>query len=205
MIDIDPQIIVQILNSEVAVFGVIMGIIALVGKIIIPKVLPSIKKMITRQHPKNDNADGIIPESFGSLKIFIRAGDLIKETKGKILKDGSIEADGKKWVIEELKPYLLTKGRNSKPVVFLDASKQIEYRFKDISRNDNSSKNDSKQEDIAGQATDPHLLKQFSDSIVIQKLAAARPDKTMMFIIFLLGMFALMVLQQFIPATGGAP
>lgn len=174
MIDIDPQIIIQILNSQVAAFGVIMGIIALVGKIIIPKVLPDIKKMIARQHPKNENADGI-PESFGKLKIFIRAGDLIKETKGRILKDGSIESDGKKWVIEELKPYLLTKGRNSKPVVFLDASKQIEYRFKNISKSGSNSNNDSKQEDIAGQATDPHLLKQFSDSIVIQKLAAARP------------------------------
>jgi hypothetical protein len=57
----------------------------------------------------------------------------------------------------------------------LDASKQIEYRFKDISKSGSNSNNDSKQEDIAGQATDPHLLKQFSDSIVIQKLAAARP------------------------------
>lgn len=204
MIDIDPQIIIQILNSEVAVFGVIMGIIALVGKIIVPKVLPTIKKIIARQNSQYNSADGIIPESFGTLKIFIRAGDLIKEAKGRRLKDGSIEADGKKWVIEELKPYLLTKGRNSKPVVFLDASKQIEYRFKDIIKNDSDSSN-SKQEDITGQATDPHLLKQFSDSIVIQKLAAARPDKTMMFMIFLLGMFALMVLQQFIPATGGAP
>jgi hypothetical protein len=201
--EIDPQIIIQILNSEVAVFGVIMGIVALVGKLVIPKVLPTIKKMIAKQNPKNDNAEGI-PESFGTLKIFIRAGDLIKETSGKILKDGSIEADGKKWVIKELKPYLLTKGRNSKPIVFLDASKQIEYRFKDVSKN-NISNNDSKQEVIAGQATDPHLLKQFSDSIVIQKLAAARPDKTMMFMIFLLGMFALMLIQQFIPATGGAP
>gem|GEM_PF-2825256 len=203
VIDIDPQIIVQILNSEVAVLSIVMGIIALVGKIIIPKVLPDIKKMIARQNPKNNNADGI-PESFGTLKIFIRAGDLIKETKGRILKDGSIEADGKKWMIEELKPYLLTKGRNSKPVVFLDASKQIEYRFRDTSKNGSNSNSDSKQEDIAGHATDPHLLKQFSDSIVIQKLAAARPDKTVMFMIFLLGMFALMVLQQFIPATGGA-
>lgn len=203
--EIDPQIIIQILNSEVAVFVVVMGIVALVGKLVIPKVLPTIKKMIAKQNPKNDNGDGI-PESFGTLKVFIRTGDLIKETKGRILKDGSIEADGKKWVIEEIKPYLLTKGRNSKPVVFLDASKQIEYRFKDINRNDNSTNSDSKkQEDIAGQATDPHLLKQFSDSIVIQKLAAAKPDKTMMFMIFLLGMFALMIIQQFIPATGGAP
>lgn len=205
MIDIDPQIIIQILNSEVAVLGIIMGIIALVAKIIVPKVLPSIKTMIAKhQQPNNDNG---MPESFGALKVFIRAGDLVKETKGRILKDGSIEADGKKWVIEELKPYLLTKGRNSKPVVFLDAGRQIEYRFKDIIKNDNSSNNDdsSNQEDIAGQATNPHLLKQFSDSIVIQKLAAAKPDKSMMFMIFLLGMFALMVIQQFIPATGGAP
>lgn len=203
MIDIDPQIIIQILNSEVAVLGIVMGIIALVGKLIIPRVLPSIKKMIaSRQQPNNDNVG--MPESFGTLKIFIRAGDLIKETKGRILKDGSIEADGKKWVIEEIKPYLLTKGRNSKPVVFLDSSKQIEYRFKDI-RNDNSSKTSSSQEDIAGQATNPHLLKQFSDSIVIQKLAAARPDRSMMLMIFLLGMFALMVIQQLIPGTGGSP
>lgn len=203
MIDIDPQIIIQILNSEVAVLGIIMGIIALVAKIIVPKVLPSIKKMIAKhQQPNNDNG---MPESFGALKVFIRAGDLVKETKGRILKDGSIEADGKKWVIEEIKPYLLTKGRNSKPVVFLDASKQIEYRFKDIIKNDNNDNNDSNQEDIAGQATDPHLLKQFSDSIVIQKLAAARPDRSMMLMIFLLGMFALMVIQQIIPGTGGAP
>lgn len=205
MIDIDPQIIIQILNSEVAVLGIIMGIIALVAKIIVPKVLPSIKKMIAKhQQPNNDNG---MPESFGALKVFIRAGDLVKETKGKILKDGSIEADGKKWVIEEIKPYLLTKGRNSKPVVFLDASKQIEYRFKDVIKNDNSSNSDdsSNQEDIAGQAIDPYLLKQFSDSIVIQKLAAARPDRSMMLMIFLLGMFALMVIQQIIPGTGGAP
>jgi hypothetical protein len=192
---IDLEIIIEILNSEVAVFGIIMGIIALLSKLVIPKTLPAIRRILDRRQPK----DSSIPESLGTLKVFIRKGDLIKESRGRILKDGSIAADGKTWLIEQIKPYLLTKGRNSRPAIFLDESKQIEYRFKDAA-DDNSSE---KHEDIAGQATSPHLLKQFSDSIVIQKLAAAKPDRTMMFMMFMMGMFALMMLQQFIPK--GAP
>ncbi|NWG36682.1 hypothetical protein [Nitrososphaera sp.] len=191
---IDIEFIIEILNSEVAVFGIIMGIVALLSKLVIPKTLPAIRKMLDRRQPKDSN----IPESLGTLKVFIRKGDLIKESRGRILKDGSIAADGKTWVIEQIKPYLLTKGRNSRPAVFLDASKQIEYRFKDAAESNSSEKH----EDIAGQATDPHLLKQFSDSIVIQKLAAAKPDKTMMYMMFVMGMFALMMLQQFIPKGG---
>jgi hypothetical protein len=191
----DLEIITQILNSEVVVFGIIMGIVALVSKVIIPKVLPHLKKILDKRQSK----DSGIPESLGTLKVFIRSGDLIKETRGRILKDGSIAADGKTWVIERIKPYLLTKGRNSRPAVILDADRQVEYRFKDAVESNST----DKQQDIAGQATNPHLLKQFSDSIVIQKLAAAKPDKTMMFMMFMMGMFALMMLQQFIPK--GAP
>jgi hypothetical protein len=193
----DPEIIFQILNSEVVEFGIIMGVVALLSKVIIPKLLPLLKNMLEkRQHKDND-----IPESLGTLKVFIRSGDLIKEARGRILKDGSIAADGKTWVIEQIRPYLLTKGRNSRPALFLDASKQVEYRFKDAVESNGSEKHP----DIAGQATDPHLLKKFSDSIVVQKLAAARPDKTMMLMVFMLGMFALMVVQQFIPTNGGVP
>jgi hypothetical protein len=191
---VDFEIIFQILNSQVAVFGIIMGIVALVSKLVLPKVLPALKKMLDKRQPKHSS----LPESLGTLKVFIRKGDLIKESRGRILKDGSIEADGKTWVIEQIKPYLLTKGRNSRPALFLDGSKQVEYRFKNAVDANSS----EKQHDIAGQATSPHLLKQFSDSIVIQKLAAAKPDKTMMFMMFMMGMFALMMLQQFIPKGG---
>ncbi|MFN3532425.1 MAG: hypothetical protein ACK41Q_07935 [Candidatus Brocadia sp.] len=191
----DLEIITQILNSEVVVFGIIMGIVAMVSKVIIPKVLPALKKILDKRQSK----DSGVPESLGTLKVFIRSGDMIKEARGRILKDGSIAADGKTWVIERIRPYLLTKGRHSRPAVILDADKQVEYRFKDAVESSNS----DKQQDIAGQATSPHLLKQFSDSIVIQKLAAAKPDKTMMFMMFMMGMFALMMLQQFIPK--GAP
>jgi len=191
---VDLEFIIEILNSEVAIFGIVMGIIALLSKLVIPKLLPAVKKMLDKRQPK----DSSLPESLGTLKVFIRKGDMIKESRGSILKDGSIGADGKTWVIEQIKPYLMTKGRNSRPAVFLDASKQIEYRFRDAVENNSS----EKQQDIAGQATSPHLLKQFSDSIVIQKLAAAKPDKTMMFMMFMMGMFALMMLQQFIPKGG---
>lgn len=176
----------------------IIGVAALLAKLIIPKVLHIVKKM---QH-KGENKDGTIPESLGGLKVFIRSGDLIKETRGRMLKDGSILADNKTWVIEPIKPYLLTKGRSSRPALFLDAGTQVEYRFKDVESSSNSS--DKKQQDVAGMATNPHLLKQFSDSIVVQKLAAAKPDKSMMFMMFMMGMFALMILQQFIP-KGGEP
>jgi hypothetical protein len=192
----DFEIINQILNSEVVVFSIIMGVVALLAKLIIPKVLPIIKKV----QQKSKHIDGSIPESVGSLKVFIRSGDLIKETRGRMLKDGSISADNKTWVIEQIKPYLLTKGRSSRPALFLDARMQVEYRFKDVESGSNSS--DKKQQDVAGMATNPHLLKQFSDSIVVQKLAAAKPDKTMMFMMFMMGMFALMILQQFIPKGG---
>lgn len=191
---VDLEIILQILNSEVAVFGIIMGIVALLSKLVIPRMLPALKKMLDKRQPKERN----IPDSLGTLKVFIRKGDMIKEARGRIQKDGSIEADGKTWIIEQIKPYLLTKGRNSKPALFLDASKQVEYRFKDAV----DVNSPEKQQDIAGQATNPYLLKQFSDSIVIQKLAAAKPDKTVMFMMFLMGMFALMILQQFIPKGG---
>lgn len=193
----DLEIITQILNSEVVVFGIIMGIVALVSKVIIPKVLPSLKKILDKRRGK----DGDIPESLGTLKVFIRRGDMIKETRGRLLKDGSIAADGKTWVVERVRPYLLTKGRSSRPAIILDADKQVEYRFKDVIEDNNNS--DKQQEDIAGQATNPYLLKQFSDSIVIQKLAAAKPDKTMMLLMFMMGMFALMMLQQFIVPKGG--
>jgi len=193
----EPEIIFQILNSEVVVLGIIVGVIALLSKVIIPKVLSILKNMLEKRQSK----EGGIPESLGTLKVFIRSGDMIKEARGRILKDGSIAADGKTWVIERIRPYLLTKGRNSRPALFLDVSKQVEYRFKDAVEGNSSEKH----QDIAGQATDPHLLKQFSDSIVVQKLAAARPDKTMMLMVFMLGMFALMVVQQFIPTGGGVP
>ena len=193
---VDLEIIIQLLNSQVALFGLVIGIVALFVKLIVPKLLPILRKMqAERQHK-----DSKMPESLGTLKVFIRSGDLIKETRGKILKDGSIVTTDKTWVIEQIKPYLMTKGRSSRPAIFLDASKQIEYRFKDAVESNNHS--DGKQADIAGQATNPHLLKQFSDSIVIQKLAAAKPDKTMMFMMFMMGMFALMMLQQFIPKGG---
>ncbi|MEM2139469.1 hypothetical protein [Nitrososphaera sp.] len=193
----EPEIIFQILNSEVVVLGIIVGVIALLSKVIIPKVLSILKNMLEKRQSK----EGGIPESLGTLKVFIRSGDMIKEARGRILKDGSIAADGKTWVIERIRPYLLTKGRNSRPALFLDAVKQVEYRFKDAVESNSLEKH----QDIAGQATDPHLLKQFSDSIVIQKLAAAKPDKTMMLMVFMLGMFALMVVQQFIPTGGGVP
>lgn len=191
---VDLEIVNQILNSEIVVFGIIMGTIALVAKLILPKLLPTIKKELA----KHQHNDGRMPENLGTLKLFVRSGDLIKETRGRIQKDGSISADGKTWVIEQIKPYLMTKGRNSRPAIFLDASKQIEYRFKDAVENNSP----EKKQDIVGQATNPHLLKQFSDSIVVQKLAAAKPDKTMMFMMFMMGMFALMMLQQFIPKGG---
>lgn len=193
---VDLEIINQILNNEVVVFGIIVGVVALLAKVIIPKVLPIIKKM----QNKGGSRDGSIPESFGTLKVFIRSGDLIKEMRGRMLKDGSILADNKTWVIEQVKPYLLTKGRSSRPALFLDAGTQVEYRFKDAI--EDSSNSNKRQQDVAGMATNPHLLKQFSDSIVVQKLAAAKPDKSMMFMMFLMGMFALMILQQFIPKGG---
>ncbi|WP_337863336.1 hypothetical protein [Nitrososphaera sp.] len=192
----DLEILTQILNSEVVVFSIILGIVALVSKVVIPKVLPHLRKKIWNERRGKDSG---IPESLGTLKVFIRSGDLIKETRGRILKDGSIAADGKTWIIEQIRPYLLTKGRNSRPAVILDANKQVEYRFKDAVESNST----DKQQDIVGQATSPHLLKQFSDSIVIQKLAAAKPDKTMMFLMFVMGMFALMMLQQFISPKGG--
>ena len=193
---VDLEIINQILNSEIVVFGIILGTVALVAKLVLPKLLSTIKEELAKRH----HNDGSMPENLGTLKLFIRSGDLIKETRGRILKDGSISADGKTWVIEQVKPYLMTKGRNSRPALFLDANKQVEYRFKDAIENNSAAE---KQQNVVGQATNPHLLKQFSDSIVIQKLAAAKPDKTMMFMMFMMGMFALMMLQQFIPK--GAP
>jgi hypothetical protein len=192
----DPEILTQILNSEVMVFSIILGIVALVSKVVIPKALPRLRKRILDERQGKDSG---VPESLGTLKVFIRRGDLIKETRGRLLKDGSIAADGKTWVVEQVRPYLLTKGRSSRPAIILDADKQVEYRFKDAVESNST----DKQQDIAGQATSPQLLKQFSDSIVIQKLAAAKPDKTMMFLMFMMGMFALMMLQQFIVPKGG--
>jgi hypothetical protein len=190
----DLEIIIQVLNSQVTLIGIVIGVIILFTKIFLPKLLPFIKREWNSHHPKQDK----MPESLGTLRVFIRSGDMIKETRGRILKDCSITANDKTWIIEQIKPYLLTKGRSPRPAIFLGASRQVEYRFKDAVES-NSSK---KQEDIAGQATNPNLLKQFSDSIVIQKLAAAKPDKSMMFMMFLMGMFALMILQQFIPKGG---
>lgn len=194
----DLEILTQILNSDIVVFSIMLGIVTLVSKVVIPKVLPHLRKKILDERQGKDSG---IPGSLGTLKVFIRRGDLVKETRGRLLKDGSIAADGKTWVVERVRPYLLTKGRSSRPAIILDADKQVEYRFKDVIEDNNNS--DKQQGDIAGQATNPYLLKQFSDSIVIQKLAAAKPDKTMMLLMFMMGMFALMMLQQFISPKGG--
>ncbi|MES4787777.1 MAG: hypothetical protein C4294_20420, partial [Nitrospiraceae bacterium] len=116
---------------------------------------------------------------------------------GKIGKNGEIIADNKTWVIEQIKPYLMTKGRNSRPMVILDANKQVEYRFPKIV--DEA----TMQSNIVGQTVSPRLLKKFSDSVVVEKLAAAKVDKTMMILVFVAGMFVLMLLQQLIPNLTG--
>jgi len=141
---------------------------------------------------------GNVPESLGNIRVFIRNGDFIREVKGKIGKNGEIVADNKTWIVENVKPYLMTKNRNSRPVLFLDANKQVEYRFPKIV--DEA----SMRGDIVGQTVSPRLLKKFSDSVVVEKLAAAKVDKTMMILVFVAGMFVLMLLQQFIPHLTGA-
>ncbi|GIU71691.1 MAG: hypothetical protein KatS3mg003_1439 [Candidatus Nitrosocaldaceae archaeon] len=120
-----------------------------------------------------------------SIRVLIRNGKIIKLAKGFI--DGkTIVADGKVWTLDKINPYTLIEGIKKDELVILDENNHIEYRFKDLN--------------IEPTLTDPKTLKVFTNSMLIRKLLGIKQDPFISIMIFFMGMFVLMILQQYIPS-----
>ncbi|MCS6768165.1 MAG: hypothetical protein NZ517_05450, partial [Candidatus Nitrosocaldus sp.] len=109
--------------------------------------------------------------------------------KGKILKDGTLVADGKAYILKEFKPYLLRNGWTTYKCIIVDARTEQVYRF-----NGNN--------EIVGEIIDPTIAKRWLTSTVLQKLAATKPDTFLLVMVFFMGMFAFMLLSQYLIKGG---
>ncbi|WP_148700553.1 hypothetical protein [Candidatus Nitrososphaera evergladensis] len=139
---------------------------------------------------KNDG----INETLGAFAVIIRNGDILKKAKGRFTREGYLLADKRAWPMVDVRPYLLKDGWSTRPCFIVDAQKQVYYRFNNV--------DNEKQRQLAGFASDPELLKRFTDSTIVQKLTSAKADKTMMIMVFIMGMFAFFLIQQFLPKGG---
>jgi len=123
------------------------------------------------------------------LLVILRDGDYLKLVKGKLLKDGSIVADGKAYILQEYKPLIIKTRWGSYECLILDAKKECVYTFNGSS--------------IDGNNIDPTLVKQWLSSNVLQKLAGVKPDNFMLVLVFFMGMFVFMLLSQYLTIGGG--
>jgi len=140
---------------------------------------------------------GTDKDKIKGLLVIIRDGDYLKLAKGKLLKDGSIIADGKAYILKEYKPMIIKTKWGTYECLILDAKKELVYTFtNNINGNDGNGK-------IESIPVDPILVKQFLNSNILQKLAAAKPDNFILILVFFMGMFVFMLLSQFLLNKGG--
>jgi hypothetical protein len=181
------EILNQIINSGYLTIGITLGAVVLFSWLMVPRFVQQFRQRLL---VKNEG----IAEKIGAYTVLIRDGEILKKTKGRITREGNLLADNRAWVMEDVKPYFLKDGWNTRPCFIVDARKQIYYRF--------TNSDNSKQREIAGHASDPQMLKRFIDSTVIQKLTSAKTDKTMLIMVFVMGMFVFFLVQSFIPKGG---
>lgn len=174
----------QIINSDYLIVGVTLGILALFSWLLIPRMIGGFKRRMAVKEIG-------LSDKISSFAVVIRDGEILKLTRGRFTREGSLLADKKAWLLDDVKPYFLKSGWSTRPCFIVDARKQVYYRFNNI--------DNEKQRQIAGSASDPELLKRFTDSTIVQKLTTAKTDKTMLFMVFIMGMFAFFMVQQFIP------
>lgn len=174
----------QIFNSDYLTVGIVLGVTALFAWLFVPRYIAQFKQRLAVKEKG-------IAETLGSFAVIIRDGEILKKTKGRFTVDGALKADNKLWPLSDVKPYFLKEGWQTRPCFIVDARMQVYYRFNNI--------DNEKQRQLAGHASDPAMLKRFTDSTIVQKLASAKPDKTMMIMMLLMGMVIFFVVQQFIP------
>ncbi|MEM4323901.1 MAG: hypothetical protein QXK74_08110 [Candidatus Nitrosocaldaceae archaeon] len=123
------------------------------------------------------------------LIVVVRDGDELKLCKGKLLKDGTVVADGRAYMLKEFKPYLLKNGWATHRCIIVDARTEQLYSF-------------TNNHEIVGEVIDPILAKKWLTSTILQKLAAAKPDTFIVVLMFFMGMFAFMLLSQYLLKGG---
>lgn len=124
-------------------------------------------------------------DSIKNLKILIRDGDILKLRNGKILKDGTITVDDRAYIVQDLRPYILDLKYSKYPCLIVDAKTFVVYRF-----------NEKEIEQIP---LDPLLAKKWLKSTILQKLTAVKPDNLLLLMAFFMGMFAFMLITQYLP------